>query len=302
MQNDKNSSPSRVLDWIEKAAILWIFAFTAGNVATHLDVKELSLASWVVSGWAGVLIAWVTALVVSIVYHRSGTHQSIVLHPIIQKTGELYLKIITGIEWREWTQAHRYHHGHADTNKDPHSPRNSGLKKMLLDFTYRDYTRRIEELKNDWAFKEPQKMHSLGEKVLYPSLVLNAWVAWFWSSHALIAFISTYIWLKLVAWTVNGVWHNHEERRQEYGKSYAQNIGENSSGIKKRLIQVWINFTGWEGLHGNHHLHPNSADLSLGWKDGTFDLGFFCARILEKIWLAKIKVVYNSQGKRTENK
>ena len=64
--------------------------------------------------------------------HRNKSNMALKLHPIASHFFRFWLWLATGIKTKEWVSVHRKHHAKCETIEDPHSPKNWGLKTMLL--------------------------------------------------------------------------------------------------------------------------------------------------------------------------
>ena len=276
-------------------------SLTIGGIMQNYVRWKTGLDYWVILpiSIAG-LVHHMSTAAISIVYHRGATHGAVELDPRITTYADNLVQFIAWVNLDEWKPAHETHHRHADTLKDPHSPKNDGLFLMLLDPFIR-YNQKIKALIQEWII-DPRLTNTPIQKLLFPVLTANAYIWTFGNMNGLIAILASYGLLKWAAWTVNWLGHNHETKRREYGKSFAQNIGENPKGIIGNLKSILLNFlTAGEHHHGNHHLRPTSADISLWWSTG-FDIWFFYIQVLEKLWLAKILWNFDREGKISVNK
>lgn len=76
---------------------------------------------------------WVVSLLgFTIGFHRIVSHRSIKLHPILE-TLAIYTGVVaSGLSPLSWAGMHRIHHAHADTEKDPHSPKYMKWNEILF--------------------------------------------------------------------------------------------------------------------------------------------------------------------------
>ena len=63
---------------------------------------------------------------ISVTFHRQLTHKSYKTHPWIIKLGTLLGTLSNTGSSIVWVAIHMNHHRHADTEKDPHSPKHQG--------------------------------------------------------------------------------------------------------------------------------------------------------------------------------
>lgn len=89
----------------------------------------LSLKGYLI---AILILTQCTIASVTIYLHRNQSHLALKLHPIASHFFRFWLWMATGIKTIEWVSIHRKHHAKCETMEDPHSPKNWGLKTMLL--------------------------------------------------------------------------------------------------------------------------------------------------------------------------
>ncbi len=275
--------------------IIWMVSLSTWSLLKNYEWSPDSRVFFAI--WVAALLHHVTTSAISIVYHRSETHGAIELNETFKTIADNLIQFGAWFNVDEWKPTHEMHHLHADEAKDPHSPKNGGLPLAIAD-PFMRYNRHVEAMKEEWTI-DAKLTNTPIQKLLFLVLTANGYIWAFWDTNALIAIATSYFLLKWASTTVNGLGHNHPERRREFGKSHAQNVW-----VKVwKLKNIWLNFlTAGEHTHGNHHFRPKSADISLGWKDGAFDVGFFYIKILERLGLAKIRTTFDSEGRLIENK
>ena len=89
----------------------------------------LSLSGYVI---AILILTQLTIASVTVFLHRNKSNMALKLHPIASHFFRFWLWLATGIKTKEWVSVHRKHHAKCETIEDPHSPKNWGLKTMLL--------------------------------------------------------------------------------------------------------------------------------------------------------------------------
>ncbi len=223
------------------------------------------------------ILTQVTIASVTIYLHRHQTHQALTLHPIISHFFRFWLWMTTGLVTKEWVSIHRKHHAKCETKDDPHSPKNWGLKFMLLHGmkVYRAGKTRetIEKYghgaPSDWIEKN---LYSVHEKLgICLMLIIDL---------MLLGLPGLFVWVVQMFWipfwaagVINGVGHAYGYRNFE--------TNDSSTNIFPLAI-----FVGGEELHNNHHTFPSSAKLSVKWWE--FDIGWAYIKILESLRLAKV--------------
>lgn len=283
-QNIWEPNGSTYQKWLDVANIAWMVSLTVYSVLKNYEWLPDYRVIWAV--WLAALLHHVSTSIISVIYHRSATHGSVIIAPKISTAGDNLVQFVAWVNLAEWKPTHEYHHKHADKPHDPHSPHNDGLVMMAVDPFIR-YNKRIQVMKKEWIINSALTNTPI-QKLLFPVLTANAYIWSFGDMNALIGILASYGFLKWATWTVNWLWHNHPERRREYGKSFAQNVWWSQDKPIGKMKSIWLNFlTAWEHHHGNHHFRPKSADISLWWKSG-FDIWFWYIQLLEKYWYAKI--------------
>lgn len=224
------------------------------------------------------ILTQITIAAVTIFLHRCQSHKSVKLHPIASHFFRLWLWLTTGIRTKEWVSIHRKHHAKCETIEDPHSPKNWGLKTMLLRGAEVYRVGKTQETieayghgtPNDWIEKHIYAKHDkLGIAIMFlldcflfgiPGITLWAiqmfWVP-FWAGGV-----------------INGVGHCLGYRNFE------------PEDASTNIFPLGI-LIGGEELHNNHHAFPSSAKLSVKWWE--LDMGWIYINILRLFGLAKIK-------------
>lgn len=227
---------------------------------------------------AAVILTQITIASVTIFLHRSQTHQALTLHPMVNHFFRFWLWLTTGIKTKEWVAVHRKHHAKCETVDDPHSPKNWGLKTMLLQGAEVYRVGKTKETvdayghgtPNDWMEKNIYGRHDKLGIILMLGLDLLLFGLPGLSMWAL-----QMIWIPFWAGgVVNGIGHTLGYR----------NFEPNDASTN---IIPWAFFIGGEELHNNHHTFPSSAKLSVKWWE--FDMGWFYIKLLQFFGLAKVK-------------
>ncbi len=238
----------------------------------------LSLSVWEVV-LTTLLLTHITILSVTIYLHRFSAHNALELHPALQHFFRFWLWLTTSINTKEWVSIHRKHHARCETEDDPHSPVQKGLKKVLWEGAelYRDEAKNEETLRrygqrtpNDWI--ENHLYIPFKHAGIAIMLIINL---------ALFGVIGITVWAIQMMWipffaagVINGIGHHSGYRNFECPDA-------------ARNIIPWGILIGGEELHNNHHTYPNSAKLSV--KKWEIDLGWLWINLFCKLRLAKVK-------------
>jgi len=235
--------------------------------------------------WAYIVIALglthITIASVTIFLHRHQAHKALDLHPLVSHFFRLWLWLTTGIVTREWVAIHRKHHARVETEEDPHSPQQYGIKKVLLEGAelYRREARNSQTLKqyghetpDDWLERNVYSAHSYSGIVLM--LVVNV---------LLFGVIGITIWAVQMAWSpvfaagiINGAGHWWGYRNFE------------PADASTNIVPIGV-LIGGEELHNNHHAFASSARFSSKWYE--FDLGWAYICLLQAFGLARVRKV-----------
>ena len=78
------------------------------------------------------LITQATVFSTTIYLHRTATHRSLVLNPVVEWLFRFWLWVTTGLVVREWVAVHRKHHAFTDEEGDPHSPHLAGFWSVQI--------------------------------------------------------------------------------------------------------------------------------------------------------------------------
>jgi len=224
-----------------------------------------------------------SALTITIGYHRGLAHNAVTLHPVLHRFIVIFGKWITGLDPKGWSVMHRRHHAFSDTEKDPHSPANVGLSGILLEqlrsyeSTLRglarndpEYTRYTEGLdfEVNWLNRHrlwwlPYLVHPICGAIL--ALVVDPWIGLAWAMGILSH--------PLQGGVVNALGHSIGGR----------NFATADQSTNNLLAAVLI---AGEGYQNNHHAWPDSAKFS--YRPWEVDWGFGVCLLLEGVGLVTI--------------
>ena len=240
-----------------------------------LGLLGLSMKGHLISA---VILTQITIAGVTIYLHRYQTHMALTLHPVISHFFRFWLWMTTGIKTKEWVAIHRKHHAKCETVDDPHSPKNWGLKTMLLQGIQVYRAAKTEETVNLYGYGTPddwieKNLYSRHDKLgIGLMLVLDLIL---FGLPGLLMWALQMLWIPFWACgVINGVGHTYGYRNFE-PKDASTNI------------IPWALFIGGEELHNNHHTFPSSAKLSVKWWE--IDIGWLYIKVLQFFKLAQVK-------------
>jgi len=218
---------------------------------------------------------------ISVFYHRGLAHNSVILSPRMKRFVISTGPWVVGLDAISWTCMHRFHHEHADTEADPHSPHFMGIFGLLIGQLV-SYKRIIIAL--------------IKQKPSYVSVVadIDSQVHWLYRKNlwwlpylvhlviaAIFALVFHSLWVgagyflgimshPIQGWLVNSLAHS---------KGY-RNFNTKDKSVNNLLLAYLIF---GEGYQNNHHQYPNSAKFGVRWFE--LDLGYWICLIGEKLRL-----------------
>ena len=238
----------------------------------------LDLPAWVHVAYT-LAVTHATIIAVTLYLHRHQAHRALDLHPALSHSLRFWLWLTTGMVTRQWIAVHRKHHACVETGQDPHSPRQEGIGKLLLEGTelYRQAAQCPRTLEryghgapDDWI--ERHLYSRCSDKGYWIMLLIDV---------ALFGPIGITIWAVQMLWipvlaagVINGVGHWRGYRNFE------------TADASTNIIPIGI-LIGGEELHNNHHAFASSAKFSAQWWE--FDAGWLYIRFLQKLGLARVK-------------
>ena len=230
----------------------------------------------------------VTALGITVGFHRLFTHRAFETNPVIRFALAVFGSMAVQGSLRRWVAQHRRHHQHSDTEEDPHSPHHQGEGVFGL-------VRGVWHAHLGWIFHPdpPNLLHYakdldqsrtlrtvsalfpvwVGLGLLIPA-VLGGLLTGTWSG----AFFGL-LWGGLVrvclahhvTWSINSVCHLWG------GQPYPTNDHSRNNFLFGILALG-------EGWHNNHHAFPTSARHGLRW--WQLDASYWVIRALALLGLA----------------
>src|SRR3954467_14450154 len=249
------------------------YANLAGVIVPFAGVLAAIILLW--QSWVDVtdlaifaVMYFVTALGVTVGFHRLLTHRSFRTAPWLEHTFAVMGSLSVQGSVLDWVADHRKHHAHTDVEGDPHSPHvghGSGLKGLWHAHTgwllenqgQADWKRYAGELYEDPAMRRIGRRFPLWVVV---SLVVPTVLGFVLHGFTLEGALRGYIWGGLVrifvvhhiTWSINSFCHYYGSRR------FA--IDDQSTNV------FWLALPSFgESWHHNHHAFPRSAAHGLRW-------------------------------------
>ena len=262
-----NLGLNRAMILITVLAPLFATVFALVTVWTHpwVSGKDLALLG---------VFFMLTALGVTVGYHRMHTHGSFKTNPIIR--GILLIFGMWAVQGAPtfWAAIHLKHHVHSDKDEDPHSP----LKGLFHAHVGWLLTPQRAEL-GVYAKSQMEDpvARFLGKTAFWWTiltlllpLAIGGWTGLLWGG-----FVRVFL-MHHVTWSVNSVCHA---------------FGSRGYKTRDRSTNNWL--VGivalGEGWHNNHHAFPRSAFHGLSWRQP--DVSGYVIRLMS--WLGLATNVYS---------
>ena len=238
----------------------------------------LDISVWGIVAYT-LVVTHLTIICVTVYLHRHQAHRALDLHPVASHPMRFWLWLTTGMVTRQWVAVHRKHHACVESERDPHSPRQEGILKVLLEGTelYRRETAQEDTLERyghgapeDWIERKLYTPRS--SKGYCLMLAINLML---FGPIGLTVWAVQMLWIPfLAAGVINGVGHWWGYRNFE------------TADMSTNVIPFGL-IIGGEELHNNHHAFASSAKLSVKWWE--FDAGWLYIRVLQAFGLARVK-------------
>ena len=212
----------------------------------------------------------VTAMGVTIGFHRMLTHRSFNPHPIVKFILLVFASMSLEGSAIEWTATHTKHHAQADREGDPHSPV-EGFFHAHIGWMFKDfeadpnvYCRHL--LKDRMVVFISRTFFLWAILSLVIPFLIGGWTGLLWGGLVRI-FLTHH-----VTWSVNSVCHT-------FGKREFETTDQSRNEWVVGLLAFG------EGWHNNHHAFPRSAFHGMHW--WQFDLSGYVIWTLERVGLVK---------------
>lgn len=200
---------------------------------------------------------FITLFSSTIVYHRLLSHRSWNAPYWYEVFGTIIgIFSFTGTPITR-TLAHRYHHAYTETEKDPHSPRAHGIFLAYLPMLKKEKLNPliVRDLLNH---KLHRFIHENYLNIILLTLGTSLLLFGFVWTIALFVAPGTLCWMNISLCNIGCHW------------------GKDDDPIKQSRLLAWLTFG--EGFHRHHHDQPNDPNFG----NGSFDIGYFFIKLLEK--------------------
>jgi stearoyl-CoA desaturase (delta-9 desaturase) len=208
----------------------------------------------------------VTAIGVTVGFHRLLTHRAFATYPWLEHTFAVMGSLSVQGSVMDWVADHRKHHAHTDVEGDPHSPHvghGSGIAGLWHAHTgwlletqgQADWRKYARDLYDDPAMRSIGRSFPL---LAFASLAAPTLAGWALHDFTLSGALQGLVWGGLVriflvhhvTWSVNSICHFFGTRRFE--------IDDRSTNV------AWLSLLSLgESWHHNHHAFPRSATHGL---------------------------------------
>jgi stearoyl-CoA desaturase (delta-9 desaturase) len=218
----------------------------------------------------GILVVMylITAIGITVGFHRLLTHRAFATYPWLERTFAVMGSLSVQGSVMDWVADHRKHHAHTDREGDPHSPHvghGSGLRGLwhahvgwLLETQGQaDWKRYAADLHDDPAMRRIGRRFPV---LALLSLLIPTAAGFVLDGFTLDGALRGLVWGGLVriffvhhiTWSVNSVCHFFGRRRFDVD-DHSTNVG-------------WLAVLSLgESWHHNHHAFPRSAYHGLRW-------------------------------------
>lgn len=238
------------------------------QILTHIAFLYGLYYCFVTSEWYllfySVLTYWfIGVLGINIGFHRLISHRSFSTHKIIEYLLALIGIITTVGSPLAWTALHRQHHGHAETEKDPHSPYVIGVWKAWFGFwnIKAINPKLIKDIRQNTFYKFTHKyyFYIIGLYVMLLGLINPLYIIFIYAIPCVLVLHSTS--------SIIVIAHIH---------------GYKNHKINDESRNSWIAslITLGEGWHNNHHANSKSWNNQEKWWE--FDPNAWIIRAIKK--------------------
>lgn len=211
-----------------------------------------------------------TAMGVTIGFHRMLTHRSFNPHPVVKFIFLVLGSMAVEGPALQWASTHTKHHALADREGDPHSPL-EGFFHAHIGWMFQDaeadpnvYGRHL--LKDPIVMFVSRTFFVWATLSLLIPFLIGGWTGLLWGG--LVRLCLTHH----VTWSVNSICHT-------FGKREFETTDQSRNEWVIGLLAFG------EGWHNNHHAFPRSAFHGLHW--WQFDLSGYVIWTLERVGLIK---------------
>ena len=227
-----------------------------------------------------ILASHLTIAAMSIAFHRSHTHQSVKLHPLVDGAMQTYLWAITSMTKPDWVSVHVYHHTYSDTEKDPHSPKQKGIFHVFFlgvqDYALAKAWPEVLKIRKRIPLNRYERFIA-DHPFLAPLVLTSSLLFLFGPIYGSILSVLNFSISPLFAvGGVNALAHSFGYQNYE-SKDESRNLG-------------FLFFLNWiicgELDHNNHHKFPKSPSFAHRWFE--YDIGWTYIRLMQGLKLATV--------------
>ncbi len=206
--------------------------------------------------WQGIVLAvalyYVRMFAITAGYHRYFAHRAFKTNRVFQFILALVggFSVQKGALW--WAAHHRDHHKYSDTEKDLHSPRQSGLLWAHMGWFLSDQhtETKLDRIRDFAKYPELRALNRMNE-ALAAIMVVGLFLAGGWSAVVWGFCVSTVL-LWHGTFTINSLTHRVGKARYETGD-------DSKNSFVLSLITMG------EGWHNNHHYYQSTANQGFFW-------------------------------------
>jgi stearoyl-CoA desaturase (delta-9 desaturase) len=272
--------------WTHAATLAAVVIPFAGLVAAIVFLWGWGL-TWVDLTLLAVMYL-VTALGITVGYHRLFTHRSFETNPVIQSILAILGSMAMQGSLMTWVATHRRHHQHSDREDDPHSPQHHGKSFFgvirglwhahigwMFSSGQANLARYVKDLRQSTMLRVVSSLFPLWVLMglLIPTVLgyflcggwLGALFGLIWGGLVRIFFVHH------VTWSVNSICHL-------WGRKPYPCQDESRNNFLVGVLGLG------EGWHNNHHAFPTSARHGFRW--WQVDVSYWVILILSWFRLA----------------
>lgn len=210
---------------------------------------------------------------VSVTFHRSMTHRSIILNPIVETIGKFIASMGGTGSPISWIMTHRAHHKYSDSEKDPHPP--NKISTTLMGQYPKVETKGLTKY-----------ARSTINRILhrYYFLILAVY-ATIWGLFGVEYFFYGFLYPAMLTVLASNIVNKyaHSDMIFNYRRHDTSDSSHNSPIV---ALLTW-----GEGWHNTHHRYPGRASFSMSrWE---IDISFYFVLLLKLLGLAEIRSSHN---------
>jgi stearoyl-CoA desaturase (delta-9 desaturase) len=235
-------------------------------------LAAVGLVLFPLPGWKilGITVAFAAlgGLGTTVVYHRTLSHRTLKLNPVIEQFLIFWTMFNGSGAPASWVAYHRHHHSFADMPEDISSPKHGGFWWAHLRWLYQSEPADVAR----WAPELDRGLYRFWTRAEAPVILLSLFCGLFWGWAG-------FFWIGAIRLVyslhgqclVNSLTH--------LGKADDGDTSQNVWWLGPLQLAAW-----GENWHRNHHTHAGSARLGLRW--WQTDIGWYFIVAMEKLRLA----------------